>query len=84
VASAYSPFPWIQTLAQYICDIATSHSRVRIVGICFGHQVIAQAMGGHVAPNDGVWEIGVSQVNLTKAGVDVFGEDGGEIIVSKT
>ena len=83
-ASAYSPLPWIQTLVQYIRDLATSHPRVKIVGICFGHQIVALALGGQVVPNNGLWEIGVSQVRLTKAGVDVFGEDGGEHIVRTT
>jgi GMP synthase-like glutamine amidotransferase len=76
--------PWIQTLTQYIRDLASSHSRVKIVGICFGHQIVAQALGGQVVPNNGLWEIGVSQVKLTTAGVDVFeDEDGGELIVRK-
>jgi len=82
-ASAYSPLPWIQTLTQYIRDLAYFHPRVKIVGICFGHQIIAQALGAQVVPNGGLWEIGVSRVRLTKAGVDVFGEDDGDTIVRK-
>jgi len=82
-ASAYSPLPWIQTLTQYVRDLASSHPRVKIVGICFGHQIVAQALGGQVVPNNGLWEIGVSQVRLTKAGVDVFGEGDEELIVGK-
>jgi GMP synthase-like glutamine amidotransferase len=82
-ASAYSPLPWIQTLTQYTRDLASLQPRVKVIGICFGHQIVAQALGGQVVPNDGLWEIGVSQVRLTSAGMDVFGEDGGELIVRK-
>ncbi len=29
-----------------------------VVGICFGHQIIAQAMGGKVERYDGGWSVG--------------------------
>ena len=28
------------------------------IGICFGHQIIAQALGGKVAKFDGGWKVG--------------------------
>lgn len=42
-------------------------------GICFGHQIMARALGGPVVPNNGRWELGVYDVNLTPVGCDFFG-----------
>jgi len=62
-------------LKSYIADVATTHPKVRLIGICFGHQIIASALGGECVPNDGTWEIGVTEVNLSPAGKAVFGGD---------
>jgi GMP synthase (glutamine-hydrolysing) len=35
-----------------------------LVGICFGHQAIAQALGGHATKFDGGWGIGTMQVQM--------------------
>ena len=35
-----------------------------LVGICFGHQAIANALGGHAAKFDGGWGIGTMQVQM--------------------
>lgn len=43
------------------------------IGICFGHQIIARAMGGECVPNDGKWEIGITTVDLTPLGQSIFG-----------
>jgi GMP synthase-like glutamine amidotransferase len=72
-ASAYSPLPWIERLKKYIRDISESHPRVKLIGICFGHQIIASAMGGTCVPNNGLWEIGVTEVLLRPTGKDIFG-----------
>jgi GMP synthase-like glutamine amidotransferase len=44
-------------------------------GICFGHQIIAMALGGTCVPNGGVWEVGVVDVTLTQAGKELFATD---------
>ncbi|KIM24847.1 hypothetical protein M408DRAFT_17475 [Serendipita vermifera MAFF 305830] len=74
-ASAYSPLPWIDRLKKYVANVATAHPQVRLIGICFGHQIIASALGGECVPNDGTWEIGVTEVPLTPVGKAVFGTD---------
>jgi len=43
--SAYDNEPWIHRLGDLI---RTVHGRVPLVGICFGHQMIARALGGRV------------------------------------
>ncbi|KAG8815943.1 hypothetical protein FRC17_000528 [Serendipita sp. 399] len=74
-ASAYSPLPWIEQLKEYVASVAKDHPRVKLIGICFGHQIIASALGGTCVPNDGNWEIGVTEILLTPTGKEVFGVD---------
>ncbi|MFT7593590.1 MAG: GMP synthase-like glutamine amidotransferase [Paracoccaceae bacterium] len=53
---AYDDLPWIPPLEDLIRDIHTRGAP--LVGICFGHQIIAQALGGKVEKFDGGWAIG--------------------------
>lgn len=53
---AYEDHPWIPPLEDLIRAI---HGTDRpMVGICFGHQIIAQALGGRVEKFDGGWSVG--------------------------
>ena len=38
------------------------------VGICFGHQLAAQVLGGKVIRGDKGWELGIAEMDLTKEG----------------
>lgn len=42
-------------------------------GICFGHQIVARALGGECVPNGGNWEVGVTKIDLTETGKKLFG-----------
>jgi GMP synthase-like glutamine amidotransferase len=53
---AYEDHDWIPPLEGLIRDIAASGRP--LVGICFGHQIIAQAMGGKVEKYRGGWSVG--------------------------
>ena len=53
---AYEDHPWIPPLESFIRDAYAAH--VPLVGICFGHQIVAQAMGGVVQRYDGGWSVG--------------------------
>ncbi|WP_099826436.1 type 1 glutamine amidotransferase [Oceaniglobus indicus] len=53
---AYEDHPWIPPLETLIRDI---HAAGRpMVGICFGHQIIARALGGKVEKFNGGWSVG--------------------------
>ncbi|UMA64085.1 type 1 glutamine amidotransferase [Roseivivax marinus] len=53
---AYEEHDWIPPLEDLIRAIHASGKRM--VGICFGHQIIAQALGGTVAKYEGGWAVG--------------------------
>ena len=40
----------------------------KLIGICFGHQLIAEALGGHAGKASCGWEIGVKQAVMFKGG----------------
>lgn len=65
-ASAYDDAPWIKRLEAYIVELAARHKK--LIGICFGHQLIAQALGGRVEKSHKGWGVGVmaSEVRATK------------------
>ena len=52
----YEDLPWIKPLEEFVREV---HALGRpMVGICFGHQIIAQALGGKVEKFDGGWAVG--------------------------
>ena len=53
---AYEPLPWIPPLEDFIRK--AYKAGVPLVGICFGHQVMAQALGGKVEKFHGGWGVG--------------------------
>jgi GMP synthase-like glutamine amidotransferase len=60
--SVYDEQNWIDELAAFIDRIA--HARVPFVGICFGHQMLAHALGGEVARAPGGWGVGVLEAEV--------------------
>jgi GMP synthase-like glutamine amidotransferase len=59
---AYEDHPWIPPLEALIRDIYAEE--VPMVGICFGHQIIAQALGGKVEKFPGGWSVGRTEYNF--------------------
>ncbi|KAF8657594.1 hypothetical protein AX16_002175 [Volvariella volvacea WC 439] len=74
-SSAYEDKAWINKLVAFVANVAERYPQIRIIGICFGHQIIARALGGTCVPNDGKWEIGPTPLDLTPLGKKIFGQD---------
>ncbi|WAO92668.1 GATase domain-containing protein [Fusarium falciforme] len=72
--TAFDNDPWIVKLVEYTKK-AIETDRVRVVGICFGHQIIGRAAGAKLGRSDKGWEIAVTEVDLTAKGKEVFGLD---------
>ena len=54
--SVYEDLPWIPVLEEFIRRAFAA--AIPQVGVCFGHQIAAQALGGHVARADTGWVLG--------------------------
>ena len=61
----YDNLPWMLPLQDFIRDLADK--RLPLVGICFGHQIIAQALGGQVVKSDKGWGVGLHQYRVEQA-----------------
>lgn len=55
-AGVYDSEPWIAPLMDFIRKAASEN--VPMVGICFGHQILAEALGGKVVKSDKGWGVG--------------------------
>jgi len=53
---------WIRNLEQFVRDVAKEP--MPFVGVCFGHQLIAKALGGTVVKSDRGWGVGAKKVEV--------------------
>ena len=61
-AGVYDPLPWIAPLLDFIRTAGDS----KMVGICFGHQAMAQALGGAVEKSDKGWSTGLHHYDVVR------------------
>ncbi|MEM8923492.1 MAG: type 1 glutamine amidotransferase [Actinomycetota bacterium] len=54
--SVYDDLPWIEALEAWALQVMAAD--IPLIGVCFGHQLIARALGASVAKADGGWNIG--------------------------
>lgn len=58
-ASVNDPgLPWVEPLLAFIRDVHAA--RRPLIGLCFGHQAIAKALGGAVRRHPGGWGLGTA------------------------
>jgi len=62
-ASVNDSHPWISKLYEFIRELH-AHQRPT-VGICFGHQAIANALGGKIASNPSGWSLGMEPTEFS-------------------
>jgi GMP synthase-like glutamine amidotransferase len=70
--TSFADDPWILKLVKFVQKVYTSTDKP-IVGICFGHQIIARALGAKVAVSPGGWEICVDRIDLNETGQKLLG-----------
>ncbi len=77
-AGVYDPLPWIPPLLQFIRGAAAK----KMIGICFGHQAMAEALGGRVEKSEKGWCIGLHRYHVERARPWMDGSDAISIPVS--
>jgi GMP synthase-like glutamine amidotransferase len=62
-AGVYETDPWIGELLAFL---RAARGRAKLVGVCFGHQAMAQAFGGQVVKSDRGWGIGEAEYRIER------------------
>lgn len=71
---AYEGHPWIPPLEAFIRAVRDAGGKM--FGICFGHQILAQALGGTVEKSAKGWGVGVHQYQPQNWPADLGPEPG--------
>lgn len=61
----YEGHDWIPPLEDFLRRSYAAH--VPIVGVCFGHQILAQTLGGKVEKFSGGWSVGATDYDLSSS-----------------
>jgi len=78
-AGVYDDLPWIEPLKAFLRE---AKGAAKLVGICFGHQVMAEAFGGRVEKSEKGWGVGLQTYDVTGAAPWLGGERSVTIPVS--
>ena len=62
-AGAYQDIPWIKQLIDFVQRLDQRHKK--LIGICFGHQIIAMARRGQVEKSPKGWGVGIANNQVT-------------------
>lgn len=63
-ASVYDESAWIERLKDFVRQLHAAEKP--LVGVCFGHQILAEALGGRVAKAATGWGAGVQSITITR------------------
>ncbi|MDG2036938.1 MAG: GMP synthase, partial [Luminiphilus sp.] len=72
-SSVYDDKDWIRALERFVRECHAA--RRKVMGICFGHQLVAQALGGSVGKSDKGWGVGVNCYKVDQAAFDLADGD---------
>ncbi len=62
--SVYEDLDWIDSASRFVRDVRAAE--VPCVGVCFGHQLLAHALGGTVARHEGGWGAGIRRLDIVR------------------
>lgn len=68
----YGNEEWILKMLDFIRMVHRDFPHIKMIGFCFGHQILARAFGGVATENPEGYELGVTQVSLSPEGVRFF------------
>ncbi len=60
--SVYDDEPWIHRLEDFVREL--DDAKKPLVGVCFGHQLVAQALGGKTEASASGWGVGVHATQI--------------------
>lgn len=60
--SVYDDIDWIKRLKSFVVEISVADKHC--IGVCFGHQMLGEAMGGKVMKSDSGWCVGVHEFEI--------------------
>jgi GMP synthase-like glutamine amidotransferase len=63
--SVYEDLAWIGAASEFVRDVRATD--VPFVGVCFGHQLLAHALGGTVERHPGGWGAGIQRLDIVQA-----------------
>lgn len=63
--SVYDPLPWLKTFKDFLRQLHV-HKK-KLVGICFGHQLIADLFGGKTTRSEKGWGVGVACTRILES-----------------
>ena len=60
--SVYEDIPWIHNLRDFVVKL--DETKVKTIAICFGHQMVAHALGGKVSKSPRGWGVGIRNFEM--------------------
>lgn len=60
-AGVYDPLPWIDPLIGFLRALPPDR---KLVGLCFGHQIMAEAYGGRAEKSERGWGLGLHRYEI--------------------
>jgi GMP synthase-like glutamine amidotransferase len=60
-AGVYDDYPWIAPLKNFL---VSAKGKTKLIGVCFGHQIMAETFGGRVEKSGKGWGVGLQEYQV--------------------